>query len=408
MQYDIAIIGGGAAGLMAAITARRTNPSCTVVILEKSARILRKLLSTGNGRCNLTNEHISPARYYGESPQFAAPALSAFGTAETLAFFDSLGVPSVCLEKGRMYPMSLQATSVADALRFEAEHFGVTILTDFAVQSAESKAGVFELAAQDKRKVRAKRLIVTTGGCAAPELGANISGYGLLESLGHSLTRTSPALCQLRTEKSIVFGLQGIKVDAAVSLLHDGKEVGATRDELLFTDQGLSGTAIFELSVLWHVHAPLTARIDFMPDIDLDTLAAMLRTRRETLAHLAMEQYMNGLLHKKLGQALTKFAGVEKLSLPVCELSDAQIEAITRQMKQFEIAIIGPSGFKNAQVTAGGIRVSEFDPQTMASAIVPNLYAAGEVLDIYGDCGGFNLQWAWASGRAAGLHAAQQ
>jgi len=408
MRYDIAIIGGGAAGMTAAIAAKRENADIAVAVLEKNPRVLRKLLATGNGRCNFTNVSISPSRYYGEDVRFAAPLLASFGTAEAVSFWNGLGIPSVVLEKGKLFPMSLQAASVADALRFEAERLGVLMLTDFAARTVYGKAGGgFTCTATDGRTVTASRLIITTGGRAAPELGADGSGYDLLQSLGHSLTRTTPALCQLKTEKSIVYGLQGVKVDASVTMLHQHKPVGTARDELLFTEQGLSGSVIFELSVLWHRFAPLTAQVDFLPDIGLPDLTALLRVRRDALGHLFMEHYANGLLHKKLGQALTKLSGIEKLSLPVSALTDTQIDAFACICKGFTVQVTGPTGFKNAQVTAGGICTGDFDAETMESKLVPGLYAAGEVLDIYGDCGGFNLHWAWASGLAAGKDAAQ-
>ena len=406
MRYDIAIIGGGAAGMTAAIAAKRKNADGAVVVLEKNPRVLRKLLATGNGRCNFTNTSISLSRYYGEDARFAAPLLASFGTAEAVSFWEGLGVPSVVLEKGKLFPMSLQAASAADALRFEAERLGVVTMTDFAVCDVRDKAE-FTCTATDGRTVTAPRLIITTGGRAAPELGADGSGYDILQRLGHSLTRITPALCQLKTEKSIVYGLQGIKLDASVTMLHQSKPVGTARDELLFTEQGLSGSVIFELSVLWHRFAPLTAQVDFLPDIGLPDLAALLRARRDALGHLSMEHYTNGLLHKKLGQALTKLSGIEKLSLPVSALTDSQIDAFARICKGFTVPVTGPTGFKNAQITAGGIRTGDFDADTMESRLVPRLFAAGEVLDIYGDCGGFNLHWAWASGLAAGRSAAQ-
>ena len=409
-MYDIAIIGGGASGLAAAITAKREKPACTIVVAEKNPRILRKLLATGNGRCNLTNEHMTISRFHGEDAGFAAAVLNAFGTAETLAFFNAIGVPPVTLEKGRVYPMSLQAASVADALRFEAERLGILFLTDCTVQTAKGKSGGFTLACAEKQTVRVKRLIVAAGGCAAPDLGAGKSGYDILAGFGHECTTLSPALCALKTEKSIVHGLQGVKVDAAVSLWNGGKCVGQAQDELLFTDQGLSGTVIFELSVLWHEnrHALLSAQVDFFPALSPEDLLATLQKRRAQLAHLTMENFTNGLMHKKLGQALCKHAGVEKLSLPVRDLSDKQLAAIARCMKEFIVAVTGAAGFRAAQVTAGGIRTDGFDPETMESRLVPGLFACGEVLDIHGDCGGFNLQWAWASGYAAGRAAARR
>ena len=408
MTYNIAIIGGGASGLAAAITAKRANPALSVAVLEKNPRILRKLLATGNGRCNLTNERVTLDRFHGDNAGFAQSALSAFGTAETLAFFDALGIPAVTLEKNRVYPMSLQAASAADALRFEAERLGVVFHTDCNVTAARQKGGVFTLTCADGQTLRAQKLIVAAGGLAAPDLGGSPAGYDLLGGFGHTRTTLSPALCPLTTEKSIVHGLQGVKLDAAVSLWRGQKRIAVSRDELLFTDKGLSGTVIFELSVLWHEHAgkPLTARIDFLPDLSPEGLRAMLRKRRAQLAHLTAEHFTNGLIHKKLGQALTKQAGVEKLSLPIKDLSDGQLDALAACLKDFAVEVTGTAGFRAAQVTAGGIRTGDFDPETMESRLLPGLYACGEVLDIHGDCGGFNLQWAWASGAAAGRAAA--
>ena len=408
MRFDVAIIGGGASGVMAALAAKQTNAALSVAVLEKNPRVLRKLLATGNGRCNFTNEWIVAERYYGEDAAFAMPALQAFGAAEARAFFAHLGVPSVVLEKGKIFPMSLQAASVADALRFEAERVGVEMITGFAAQSARGADGSFAVLSADKRMVQAGRLIMAAGGCASPELGADGSGYALMERFGHAVTKLSPALMQLKTEKSIVHGLQGVKLDARVSFWSGGQCVGTAQDELLFTEQGLSGAVIFELSVLWHRFSQLAAQVDFLPDIEEAALLRMLAERRTLLGHLTLENFANGLIHKKLGQALTKLAGVEKLSMPISALPDEMLAAMAAAMKRFTVAITGAPGFKNAQVTAGGVRTRAFDAQTMESKLVPGLYAAGELLDIYGDCGGFNLQWAWASGYAAGRSAAMK
>lgn len=407
MSNKIVIIGGGAAGVVCAIAAKRADKNADVLIVEKNGRILKKLLSTGNGRCNYTNVNADISHYYGEEPSFADDALKEFGADLTVKFFKTLGILPKEEENGKIFPMSLQAASVVDMLRFEAERLGVSIKTETDVKKVEKISERFVITCQNDTAIEADAVVIATGGCASSGATNNYGGYNILKDLGHLSTKLTPALVQFRTEKSFVFGLQGTKLEACVTVKSGGKIIGEATDELLFTEYGLSGSVIFSLSKYCHFYDSLTACIDFFPSVSMKSLAEIMESRQKELGHLTMESFFNGLIHKKVGQAVAKLSGIENLSVSVSEITAAQIQKLVEAFKKTELKIIGTTGFKNAQVTAGGVMTKDFDSKTMESKLVKNLYAVGEVLDIFGDCGGYNLQWAWSSGYVAGINAAK-
>ena len=406
MQIKIAIIGGGAAGFLAAVSAARNGADVT--ILERKDRVLKKVLATGNGRCNYTNIYADTTNYYGKNPEFTESVLRKFTPNDTIEFFEKLGIIHNIEEKGKVYPLSGQASSVVDALRLEAEKSGITIYTDFNVNKVQKTKTGFKIYSDSGNSVISDKIILAAGGKSYAELGSNGSGFELAKMLGHSITELKPALVQLKTEKEPIKGLQGIKVDTKITAFHKDKKTGSCDGELLFTDYGISGPVIFNLSYLTALYNNLIFSVDFMPKYDHETLLKMLKERRENLAHLTMENFFNGALNKKLGQLISKRSGVEKLSLPVRNLSDENIRKLTELIKNYKIKVLETTGFKNAQVTAGGILTEEINNETLESKKVKDIYFAGEVLDIFGDCGGYNLQWAWATGYLAGRSASSK
>ncbi len=386
----ILIIGGGAAGMMAALTASE-NPENQVILVERQSRLGRKLLATGNGRCNLTNRNMGKEHYHGEQRNFCNYALNFFNVDMTLEYFRSLGLLTVTEASGRVYPYSDSANSVLDVLRLPLEQRkNVTILSGQEVLSLQGQKGRF-LAKTAEEELQADRVIICAGGLAGSKLGGTEMGYKLLSAFGHSRTKLYPSLVQLKTDSTLVRSLKGVRAEA---LVRYGKAVA--RGELQFTDYGVSGPVIFELS-RGAVGGEL--RIDLLPEHSVEEVLAMLERRRELMPELKAEDLLTGILHNRLGRTLLRACGVS-LEQPCSQVRD--LEGVVRLCKSFCLTVTGNMGMEQAQVTAGGIRTEEFDPTTLVSKLCPGLYAAGEVLDIDGDCGGYNLQWAWSSGRLAG------
>lgn len=405
MKTEIAVIGGGASGMIAAITARKSGKE--VVVLERKDRILKKVLITGNGRCNITNVNANISNYFGKNISSVENILNSFNPQDTMDFFNGLGI--ICNEenRGKVYPLSGQASSVVDALRFEAERLGVRIETEFYVRKIEKEGFKFKIYSEERKKIEAGRVVIAAGGQSYPELGSNGSGFELAKELGHSVTKLSPSIVQLKTEKHQVKGLQGIKTDAAVTAYGDNKKICTYDGELLFTDYGISGNVVFNISFVMPLYKNVEFEIDFMEKFDYNELYEILKERKKIMSHLTMENYFNGMINKKLGQFLSKVSGIEKLSKPVKDLNDSEIRKLCTVLKKYRVKILDTTGFKNAQITAGGVSLDEVNPETLESKIVKGLYFSGEVLDVYGECGGFNLQWAWASGYIAGKNVAK-
>ncbi|MBP3654981.1 MAG: aminoacetone oxidase family FAD-binding enzyme [Oscillospiraceae bacterium] len=397
----IAIIGGGAAGLMAAYAASRTVEN-SVILYERQARVGRKLLATGNGRCNLTNLNAGVSHYHGADPAFVRPALEALSVADTLALFHDLGLLTVEGEGGRMYPLSDSANSVLDVLRFAIDRENVTLKAGEPVLSVQRTKKGF-LVETETGKDFADEVIVACGGCAGSKLGGVNDGYTILQSLGHSRTTLHPALTQITSDSPYPRSLKGVRAQAALTLERKGRVIAVNRGEVQFTEKGISGIAVFELSREVSTGGACTVALDFLPDYTVQQIQSMLTHRMETAPHLSTEDLFTGILHNKLGRTICRAAGVS--AERIGSLTGKDLSKCAKMCKDFRINAIGTGGFDAAQVTAGGIKTSEFDPRTMESRIVPGLFACGEVLDIDGDCGGFNLQWAWSSGAmAGGLH----
>ena len=398
----IAVIGGGAGGMMAALTAAGDREN-RVVLLERQTRPGRKLMATGNGRCNLTNLTASSRNYHGEDADFVRFALSQFPPTAAQDFFKSIGLLTVTEEGGRVYPLSNSANSVCDVLRFALTAAGVELRAPWPVQSLARQGEGFLLRGQDG-ELAADRVIVACGGMAGEKLGGVKDGYALLGALGHSRTALRPSLVQITTENTYPRALKGVKADCALTLRRGRETLFTSAGELLFTDSGVSGPASFDLSraVSTAGDAPMELHIDLLRAYSPEETEALLRARRERGAgELTCGDLLTGALHNRLGRMVVKYAGVDG-NRPLRELTDGELRAVARAAKDFILPVRGTEGFGAAQVTAGGVRTGEFDPRTMGSRLVPGLYACGEVLDVDGDCGGFNLQWAWASGRLAG------
>lgn len=369
--------------MTAAIFAARQGAQVTLA--EHKDRVGKKLLSTGNGRCNYTNEQMGPDCFFSGLPDFPRPSLKRFGTGEAVEFFKELGIwPKI--RNGYYYPRSDQASSVLDALRYELERQKVSVLTDFVPEQITRRRDGF-LVKGKTDTLKGRSLILACGGKAAPATGSDGSGFGLAESLGHRVVKPVPALVSLRCREIFFKQLAGIRTDGEVSLYIEGKLAAAQRGEIQLTATGISGIPVFQLSHLasraLDEKKKVTARLDFLPDIRFTEAVSYLETHER--------RTWSGLVHKKLLALLLK--------------EDLTCKAYAKKLKQFTVAIESTGGFEQAQVTCGGVDVSMVDPDTMMSKLVPELYFAGEILDVNGLCGGYNLQWAWSSGFAAGTAA---
>ena len=397
---SVLVIGGGAAGMMAALTAAEDKNN-RVLLLERQQRVGRKLLATGNGRCNLTNIGAAAANYHGEAPDFALSALRQLPPGETLALFRSFGLLTVTEESGRVYPLSDSASSVLDVLRFQLAQRGVELRCSSPAREIRREKGGF-LVLTDGEQLRADRLIVACGGAAGKKLGGVTDGYELLAPLGHKRTKLYPSLVQLTTEPDYPRALKGVRADAYLRLLRGKELLAEAQGEVQFTERGVSGPAAFDLSRAASTGGEgLTLRLDFLRDYSETQLRALLAARRESLPDLEAAELLTGPVHNRLGKMLLRYSGLDTKKC-VGALSDRELQHVAAACKDFRLPLRGTEGFDSAQVTAGGLRTADFDPETMQSRLVPGLYVCGELLDIDGDCGGYNLQWAWASGRLAG------
>ena len=399
------VVGGGASGFMAAISLKRLRGDAKVVVAEKNDRALKKVIASGNGRCNITNRLVSPSGYNAGASGFVAPALSSFGFAEAAAFFGSIGVELAEEEEGRVYPMSRQASSVVDLLRAEAARLGVREKCGVEVLSLKRRPSGFAVSSSAGRDL-VDRVFLCSGSASG---GGSASGYSLARSLGHSITPLFPALVQVRAEGTRA--LHGIKFTGGCSVIIGGRAAGYAAGEILFTEYGLSGPPVMRLSRLvgecfsGGSKEDVFLSLNLMPGLDRGGALDLLLDRRRRLAHLPSELFLAGMVNKKLSMALMKSSGVS-LSSRAGDISDSALEALAGRIGDWRFRAVGVNPLSCSQVTAGGVSLQEVDPDSMESRICGGLYVTGELLDVDGICGGYNLHWAWASGFAAARHAA--
>jgi len=394
----IGIIGGGASGMAAALAAAE-NANTQVILMERQARVGKKLSATGNGRCNLTNLHAMEGGYYGDDAAFADFALKKYDVNDTLDWFGKLGLYTVAEDSGRVYPYSDQANSVVDVLRFALEKPNIQVLTGFEVTKVKKTDDGFKVDSTEE-SIFVDRLIIACGGLAGTKLGGSMAGYKLLRSFGHKCTKLRPTLVQLKSDWKGCASLKGVRTNCHAEILCNGQLHSESTGEMQFTEYGLSGPVIFEVSRdACQGNGKWTCRMDFLPELSIEKLTEMLMARRAT--SWKAEDLFTGILHNRLGRVLTQAAGISGY-VPIAQLEEYEIFDLAKAVKSFEVNLTEPMGMDSAQVTAGGIVTGEFNPETMESKLVSGLYACGEVLDIDGFCGGYNLQWAWSSGRLAG------
>ena len=418
MRRTVGIVGGGAAGLMAAVTAARQGAEVT--ILEGNDRVGKKILSTGNGKCNLGNRRLDPGEYYTEQPECLAHCLERFGTEDTIAFFQGIGL--MLKEKnGSLYPACEQASAVLDVLRYELAALGVEVIAGCKVRQilpgqkggqTLKKKEPFPpgqiMVKEEGRNFCFDRVVIACGGKAAPKTGSDGSGFRLAEQLGHSLFPTVPALTALRCAEPYFKAVSGVRADALVRVWNGGKCIAGERGELQLTDYGISGIPVFQLSrqvnYILREQKEVEVTVDFLPDYGQEEYERLQAGRKLLLNDRTVEEFFTGMLHKKLMLQFVKMAGL-KPGEPAEEADRDSMERVYGLCREWRLHVNGHNSYDNAQVCAGGVPLDQVT-QDLESRRAPGVFFAGEILDVDGKCGGYNLQWAWCSGYLAGKAAA--
>lgn len=386
----LAVIGGGAAGLAASV---RAAGKVQVTVYEKGERVGKKLLMTGNGRCNIFNRRMDINKFYSEDISVVQEVLQKISVSKIEEFFLGLGLLLRNDSEGRVYPLCNQASAVLDVLRYAAKDAGVIFNCGFNVIKISKKNSGFELISSDGRKEYADKVLIAAGGNAAPKTGSDGSGYKLAKMLGHTVTKTEPALTALKINSPIPSALRGIRCKANVILEKDGGIIAEQSGEIQFTEYGLSGIAVMQLSRYDIEKAAV--RIDFAENFSMDDILKYLYRAAHTTREI--QDITLGIVPRRVGQQIVKNAVGKSLSSPVSRLTDKEIIQIAKTIKGLKLPISGKLSWDNAQVTRGGVKLSEINPNTMESRICKGVYFAGEVLDCDGECGGYNLAWAWGS-----------
>lgn len=406
MGREVAVVGGGASGMMAAI--RAADAGAAVTVYEKNDRVGKKILSTGNGRCNFSNENMGASFFRGSGTALTDKVLNQFGVARTKDFFSSLGM-RIKDRGGYLYPASDQASTVLDLLRYELTRKRIAVHTGEAVRELS-----FD---KDKEKFLVKgyeksgyydAVILSCGGCAAPNTGSDGDGFRLAKQFGHRIVTPVPALTALRCKEKFYKQVAGVRCDAGLTLYVAGKTVCKEQGELQLTDYGISGIPTFQISRFaaraLQEKKPVTVRISFLPDLDEKSCEAFFKTRSKDHGEDSMGAFLTGIVNKKINQLLLKLAGIRETE-KVRDVSCEAFEKLRRLYCGLETEVTSVNGFDKAQVCAGGVDCFEVTDALMSKK-QPGLYFAGEILDIDGICGGYNLQWAWSSGAVAGKAAA--
>ena len=398
----LAIVGGGASGMLAGITALETNPDIHVIIFDQKDILGKKILSTGNGRCNLTNKNMSLDYFRSDEPQLISSVLKAFGYSDTIRFFENLGL-LMKSRNGYIYPRC--------DLDNRLKELGADIRRENAVTSiCRTKKG-FQIETGSE-KIQADRIILSAGGKASSKLGSDGSGYTLVKSLGHSVVPVVPALVQLKVKDFAFQKASGVRTDAKVTALINGRMAASDTGELQITNYGISGIPVFQVSryISRALYEKKNAQvmIDFLPELEEASLRELFSKKLQHLSEnqkAKPEDLLTGILHTKLIPEILRISGI-RFSAKLNMIKGAELTRLCEVIKSCRLNISDTNGFDNAQVSAGGVSLKEVDMETMQSCITKDLYLAGELLDVDGICGGYNLQWAWATGYLAGKHAA--
>ena len=404
---SVAVIGGGAAGLTAAIFAKRKNPYIDVYILERNKMIGKKILSTGNGRCNLTNLDLKSSFYRTDSGENISNIFNIFGLHDTFRFFRSMGL---CLtdKNGYVYPRSNTALSVLECLTLEIERLGIRVINEEKVLSISPKKKSIQICT-DSNTYFADHVILTCGGKAGMNTGSDGSGFPLAASIGHRIIPVVPALVPLTVGQNPLKNAAGVRTRAKISYKTLSNNLVSDEGELQLTKSGISGIPVFQISRFVSKDLiPESSRpvfIDFLPDFNDETLLHDFEVRKSSFPDLFITHFLDGYFPPKLCECLASMGKFKKRKT-LGATTHEEAKQLFHMVKHFSITVTKAGTFEQAQVTAGGVDITEIDLTTMQSMKNPRLYFAGEIMDVDGICGGYNLQWAWSSGAIAGSNAA--
>ncbi len=401
----VAVIGGGAAGMMAAITAAREGVKVT--ILEHKDRIGKKILSTGNGRCNFTNTYQTPACYRSDNRDFAWNIIQKFNVEKTISFFKELGIYPKD-RNGYLYPYSDQAAAILEVLQIEIAKLNICVMTEINVLDIQPvKRGI--RVTTDKKTITVDSVILACGSKAAPVTGSDGSGYQLAKLLGHRIVPVLPALVQLRCAEKFYKSISGVRVQGTVEIYADDISLASDTGEIQLTNYGISGIPVFQVSryvaKAIYQKQSVTAVLNFMPDMNKDEFLSFLQERITLCPHKTLDEFFTGIFPKKLCELWIRLSRLPK-EMRVFDLSGEQLEKLVLLIQHLRTHITETNAFEQAQICCGGVDTTEINPDTLESNYVPGIYFAGELLDVDGICGGYNLQWAWSSGFVAGKEAA--
>ena len=404
----IGIMGAGASGMFAAVTAAKLGADVTLI--EKKDRVGKKILATGNGKCNFTNRFLKNSDYNSQYKNIYIDYISQFDQKDTISFFESIGM-LIKEKNGYCYPRSEQASTVLDLLRLQLKTFGVKVLTDCCPVTIQKKKKNFEVILKNNKKLYFDRIILACGSFAGEKAKDNFSGYNYARDFGHTIIPVVPSLVQVRAKGKEFKAISGVRCEATVSLYIDNKMVAGETGELQLTDYGISGIPVFQLSrhVSYGVYEKkkIKAIIDFLPEYTMEEWLSFVSNKWEqTDKNITIEEFFQGFLNKKLNLMFLKLSGL-KSELPLKQLNFSKVIAAFQHMKCWEIEVEGTNPYENAQVCAGGVSLEEVTAN-LESKLVPGLFFAGELLDVDGRCGGYNLQWAWTSGYISGKNAASK
>lgn len=415
-EYDCVVIGAGAAGMMAAITAAYNG--IKVAIVEHTGRVGSKILQTGNGKCNFTNLDMSKDKFQNEDKDFVEKVINQFDVEQVLQFFEKIGIYHKS-KNGYIYPHSETAASVQEALRLELERNNIKIFCNFNIKNIEHKEnfminGLVEskqdgMISEQNININSQSLILATGSMASPKTGSDGSGYKYAKIFGHTVKTPLPALVQLISDSELCKLMSGVRSTGTVKIICNGSIIACDTGEIQYTDYGISGIPVFQVSHYAvkkvYENCKVTAVIDMLPDYTIDRLCDMVKKRMEYDNSKTVEQFFSGLLNRKLVCAVARYCKINSDTV-INTLEYKDIFKMLNVFKRYIINITGYKDFSNAQVCQGGINLDEISPQTMQSKLADGLFFAGEVTDVDGICGGYNLQWAWSSGYVAGRSAA--
>ena len=401
----VAVIGGGAAGMMAAITAAREG--VRVTILEHKDRIGKKILSTGNGRCNFTNTYQTPACYRSDNRDFAWNIIQKFNVEKTISFFKELGIYPKD-RNGYLYPYSDQAAAILEVLQIEIAKLDICVMTEINVLDIQPvKRGI--RVTTDKKTITVDSVILACGSKAAPVTGSDGSGYQLAKLLGHRIVPVLPSLVQLRCAEKFYKSISGVRVQGTVEIYADDISLASDTGEIQLTNYGISGIPVFQVSryaaKAIYQKQSVTAVLNFMPDMNKDEFLSFLQERITLCPHKTLDEFFIGIFPKKLCELWIRLSRLPK-EMRVSDLSGEQLEKLVLLIQHLRTHITETNAFEQAQICCGGVDTTEINPDTLESNYVPGIYFAGELLDVDGICGGYNLQWAWSSGFVAGKEAA--